>query len=118
MQDIYRWSYEYRKLEVLNARRDLRTITSESLMPYPAPWLCEEVRGRVLKTTLRRLVAGPDRLSYLRILLKGLRDADKFARENASRYLSFSMTWPGVMSAIWDDRYLQAAIMRTRRRCA
>lgn len=113
MQDIYRWSYEFRKLEVLNARRDLRTITPESLMPYPAPWLCKEVRGRVLKTTLRRLVAGPDRLSYLRILVKGLRDADKFARENASRYLSFSMTWPGVMSAIWDDRYLQAAIMRT-----
>lgn len=113
MQDVYRWFYEYRKLEVLNARRDLRTITPESLMPYPAPWLCDQVRSRVRSTALRRLVAGPDRLAYLRIIVRGIRDADKFARENASRYLSFSMTWPGVMSAIWDDRYLQAAILRT-----
>ena len=117
MQDVYRWLYEYRKLEVLNSRRELRTITPESLMPYPAPWLSEQVRGRIVHTALRRFVAGPNRLDYLYLIFKGIRDADKFASENASRYLSFSMTWPGVMSAIWDDRYLQAALLRTGEVC-
>ena len=59
MQDVHRWLYEYRKLDAMNARRDLRTITSESLMPYPAPWLSEGVRRRVFRTALRRLVTGP-----------------------------------------------------------
>ena len=44
MQDVHRWLYEYRKLDAMNARRDLRTITPESLMPYPAPWLSSGVR--------------------------------------------------------------------------
>ncbi len=113
MQDVYRWLYEYRKLEALNARRDLRTITPESLMPYPAPWLSEQVRGRVVRTALRRMLTDPEHLDYLLILVKGWHEADKFAREAASRYLSFSMTWAGAMAAVWDDRYLQAALMRT-----
>ncbi|WP_321973783.1 hypothetical protein [Paratractidigestivibacter sp.] len=117
MQNIYRWLYEYRKLDVLNSRRDLRTITLESLMPYPAPWLSAGVEKRILHTALRRLVAGPRRRDYLRILTKGRREADQFARENASRYLSFSMAWPGVIAAIWDDRFLQKAILRTGEVC-
>ena len=117
MQNIYRWLYEYRKLDVLNSRRDLRTITPESLMPYPAPWLSAGVEKRILHTALRRLVAGPHRLDYLRIITKGRRDADEFARQNASRYLSFSMAWPGVIASIWDDRFLQGAILRTGEVC-
>ncbi len=117
MQNVYRWLYEYRKLDVLNSRRDLRTITPESLMPYPAPWLSAGVEKRILHTALRRLIAGPSRLDYLRIITKGRRDADQFARENASRYLSFSMAWPGVIASIWDDRFLQAAILRTGEVC-
>ena len=117
MQNIYRWLYEYRKLDVLNSRRDLRTITPESLMPYPAPWLSAGVEKRILHTALRRLAAGPHRLDYLRIITKGRRDADEFARENASRYLSFSMAWPGVIASIWDDRFLQGAILRTGEVC-
>lgn len=113
MQDVYRWLYEYRKLGAMNARRDLRTITSESLMPYPAPWLSEGVRRRVFQTALRRMVKGPDRLAYLRILTRGRFEADRFARSASSRYLSFAMVWPTVVSAIWDDRVLAGAIRRT-----
>ena len=113
MQDVHRWLYEYRKLDAMNARRDLRTITRESLMPYPAPWLSPEVRRRVFQTALRRLVTGPDRLAYLRILTKGRHDADKFARAACSRYLSFAMMWPAIVSALWDDRVIASAILRT-----
>lgn len=113
MQDVHRWLYEYRKLDALNARRDLRTITPESLMPYPAPWLSQEVRRRVFQTALRRLIKGPDRLAYLRILTQGRHQADKFAKIASSRYLSFAMVWPSVAQALWTDRYLQEAILRT-----
>lgn len=113
MQDVHRWLYEYRKLDVMNARRDLRTITPESLMPYPAPWLSEGVRRRVFQTALRRFVKGPHRLAYLRILTKGRYDADRFAVSASSRYLSFAMVWPTIVSALWEDRYLQEAILRT-----
>ena len=113
MQNVHRWLYEYRKLDAMNARRDLRTITPESLMPYPAPWLSAGVRRRVFQTALRRFIKGPNRLAYLRILTKGRYDADKFARAASSRYLSFSMMWPGVVAALWEDPLLQGAIRRT-----
>ncbi len=113
MQDVHRWLYEYRKLDVMNGRRDLRTITPESLMPYPAPWLSEGVRKRVFQTVLRRFLVGPDRLAYLRILTQGRYEADKFAKSSSSRYLSFAMAWPGIASALWEDRYLQRAILKT-----
>ncbi|HIZ19036.1 MAG TPA: hypothetical protein IAA22_08020 [Candidatus Olsenella stercoravium] len=113
MQDVHRWLYEYRKLDAMNARRDLRTITPESLMPYPAPWLSAEVRRRVFRTALRRLITGPDRLAYLRILTKGRYEADKFARSASSRYLSFAMVWPTIVSALWGDRVIASAILST-----
>lgn len=113
MQDTYRWLYEYRKLDALNARRDLRAITAESLMPYPAPWVFPEVRRRVFQTVLRRMLAGPNRLSYLRILTRGRYEADRYARSASSRYLSFAMAWPGIMATLWEDRYLKAAILKT-----
>ena len=113
MQDVYRWLYEYRKLDAMNSRRDLRSITPDSLMPYPAPWLSAGVRRRVFQTALRRMAKGPHRLSYLRILVSGRHQADKFALSASSRYLSFAMVWPTVMQALWGDRYLQGAILRT-----
>ena len=113
MQDVHRWLYEYRKLDAMNARRDLRTITPESLMPYPAPWLSPGVRRRVFRTALRRFIAGPDRLAYLRILTKGRHDADKFARSASSRYLSFALMWPTIVSALWGDPVLASAILKT-----
>ena len=113
MQDVHRWLYEYRKLDAMNARRDLRTITPESLMPYPAPWLSTGVRRRVFQTALRRFLVGPDRLSYLRILTRGRYEADRFARSASSRYLSFAMVWPGIAAALWEDELLQGVVRRT-----
>ena len=113
MQDVYRWLYEYRKLDAMNARRDLRSVTPESLMPYPAPWLGADVRRRIFQTALRRLVTGPDRLAYLRILTRGRLEADRFARSSSTRYLSFALVWPTIVEALWCDRMLADAILRT-----
>lgn len=113
MQDVHRWLYEYRKLDAMNARRDLHTITPESLMPYPAPWLSSGVRRRVFRTALRRFLTGPERLAYLRILVRGRFDADRFARSASSRYLSFAMVWPTIVAALWEDRVIASAILQT-----
>ena len=113
MQDVHRWLYEYRKLDAMNARRDLHTITPESLMPYPAPWLSSGVRRRVFRTALRRFLTGPDRLAYLRILVRGRFDADRFARSASSRSLSFAMVWPTIVAALWEDRVIASAILQT-----
>lgn len=113
MQDVHRWLYEYRKLDAMNARRDLHTITPESLMPYPAPWLSSGVRRRVFRTAPRRFLTGPDRLAYLRILVRGRFDADRFARSASSRYLSFAMVWPTIVAALWEDRVIASAILQT-----
>ena len=113
MQDVHRWLYEYRKLDAMNARRDLHTITLSSLMPYPAPWISPDVRRRILLTALRRLVTGPNRAAYLKFLVKGRYEAEKFARLTSSRYLSFAMVWPTIVSALWCDQMISAAILRT-----
>ena len=113
MQDVHRWLYEYRKLDALNARRDLRTITPESLMPYPAPWLSGQVRGRILGTALRRLVACPEHGDYLRILLRGIWRADRLAKAAASKYLSFCVAWRGIALALWDQPRLQRMLLAT-----
>lgn len=111
MQDIYRWYYEAEKLKALNARRDLHTVTTQSLMPYPGPWLSEEVKSRVLRTTLRRLVTGPNRLKYLTILTRGRYEADKYAAANASRYLSFSMMWEKIIGGLWNNVIIRDALL-------
>ncbi len=113
VRDVHRWLYESRKLDAMNARRDLHTITLSSLMPYPAPWISPDVRRRILLTALRRLVTGPNRAAYLKFLVKGRYEAEKFARLTSSRYLSFAMVWPTIVSALWCDQMISAAIRRT-----
>ena len=113
MQDVYRWFYEYRKLEAMNGRRDLRTVTPESLMPYPGPWLTPQVRSRVRGTATRRALVGRDREDYLRILRTGCREADRYAQVATTRYLSFATIWPSIASSIWNSRYLQRELLST-----
>ena len=113
MQDVYRWFYEYRKLEAMNGRRDLRTVTPESLMPYPGPWLTPQVRSRVRGTATRRALVGRDRADYLRILRTGCREADRYAQVATTRYLSFATIWPSIASSIWNSRYLQRELLST-----
>ena len=56
---------------------------------------------------------GPDRLPYLRILTRGRYEADRFAQSASTRYLSFAMVWPTIVSALWGDRLLQGALRKT-----
>ena len=112
-QDVYRWLYEKEKLRVSNARRDLHAVTPESLSPYPAPWISEDVTNRIAKTSLRRAITHPEGREYLKIYFKTRHEAERWARENATRYLSFAQVWPQIMAALWSEEYLAAMLLRT-----
>ena len=112
LQDVYRWTYERRKLAVTNATIGMRPVTPESLMPYPAQWVSDEVDSRIATTALRRAIVGPERLEYLRIYLFGRRQARVWAEGVESRYLKFQTYWPQVMATIWDCQELAQRLVR------
>lgn len=112
-QDVYRWTYENRKLGAMRARRDLRTLSASSLEPYPGPWVGDGVFERMRKTAERHVLTGPDRLGYLRVRLRGMGEAAAWSEEASTSYLSFAQTWPLVMDALWGEDYLARMLRRT-----
>jgi len=112
LQDVYRWSYERRKLEACNGTIGLRRVTPDSLEPYPARWISPEVDRRIALTALRRAIADPERLEYLKILLFERPKARAWAESVASRYLSLQTYWPGIMAAMWDNRLLARRLVK------
>ena len=113
MQDTYRWLYELEKLDTFNRRKDMRTVTVSSLKPYPAPWFSPDVRRRIVHTAARRLFVGPERGAYLRILTKGIAEAEAWAAASKERYLAFLNVWPTVVDTLWEERGLAARILET-----
>ena len=54
-QDIYRWLYEYRKMEYSRTQIDLMQVKPSSLEPYPGPFLEPSIEGdQILSTALVR----------------------------------------------------------------
>lgn len=47
-QDIYRWLYEYRKLEYSRTQIDLLQIHVQDLKPYPGIFLDHDIEKRIL----------------------------------------------------------------------
>ena len=111
LQDIFRWDYEYEKLLVTNARNDLHRITPSSLMPYPGPWISDDLQSRVFSTTLRRALCCPEHQAYLSILFHGRKQALEYATQSSRRYLSFQTYWPLLITEIWQDSLLASRLL-------
>lgn len=111
MQDVYRWTYEVEKIDVINHRIGLHRITADSLQPYPAPWISPEVHKRIFLTSLLRAIAGPERSEYFDIWLHARGDAKAWARRTSESYLAFQTYWPGMMAALWCNEPLANAIL-------
>ncbi len=111
LQNVYRWNYEVKKLEAAREIFTLRHVTPESLKPYPSSWIQPDVlRHRILCTTLVRAITGPERSAYLDVLLKGRKDAERWAASVARDYFAFQTYWPRIMASLWDDRALGHAL--------
>ncbi|MGI6754533.1 MAG: glycosyltransferase family 2 protein [Atopobiaceae bacterium] len=113
MQDVYRWTYEYEKLDVANHRIGLHKVTPASLMPYPGPWIEPGVHKRIFITSLAKSIAGPERQRYFDIWLKSRGEAVAWARRTSEQYLAFQTYWPGMMSQLWNNKALAGALIQT-----
>jgi hypothetical protein len=110
-QDIYRWTYEYRKLEYARSQIDLLQINPRSLDPYPGPFLDKTVNRRALMTALLRTIGRPrDRQGYLRAALAAPKDAKDYAVAFCSRYFEFQMLWPSLMAELMADPNVQRTL--------
>ena len=111
LQDVYRWTYERRKIEVCNSNIDLQKLLPESLMPYPGPWISPELPARISKTALLRALMTSEHGAYWRVFTRGRKDAVAYAEQNCARYLDFQPYWSEITHALWLDEEFARVLM-------
>ena len=114
-QDIYRWLYEFRKVEFSRTQIDLMQIMPASLEPYPGPFLRPGITKRVRRTAFLRSLARPNKSAYRKAARAATREATVYAKENCSKYFDFQHVWPEIMRRVEGDRMLSAALMQKMR---
>lgn len=115
-QDIFRWLYEYRKIEYARTQIDLLQIKPQSLKPYPGPFLEPGIAKRIRKTALLRSIGRPDGAGYRRAAKAATGEAAKYAEDNCAKYFEFQFKWPALMARIENDAILQSVLMRSANR--
>lgn len=106
MQNVYRWYYERAKLSFAARQKEYCQVSPASLMPYPGPWISHELDERVRRTSFIRMIASADHKGYWRIWRTGREEAERYACDNAGRYLKFQSFWPSIMDGLWNDPVL------------
>ena len=107
LQDVYRWTYERRKIEVCNSNIDLHKLLPEQLMPYPGPWISSELPGRIKKTSFWRAVLTKEKAAYWRIFRHGRKQAVVYAEQHCTRYLEFQARWSGIATLSWQNEAME-----------
>lgn len=106
-QDIYRWLYEYRKLEYSKTQIDLLQIKSQDLKPYPGIFLSSDIERRIKWTARLRSVGRPDKKEYRSAAKAATGEASIFAQRNCKNYFDLQRVWPAFMDCVAGDRQLQ-----------
>lgn len=112
-QDIFRWLYEYRKLEYSRALIDLQQVKPQSLEPYPGPFLEPGLRRRIRRTAFLRSIGRPDKKAYRRAAKAASNEATVYAEANCAKYFEFQYVWPEAMARLDSDKMLTAALVRS-----
>lgn len=112
-QDIYRWLYEYRKVEYSRTQIDLLQVKPSSLEPYPGPFLEPGIDKRIRKTALLRSIGKSDKKGYRQAAKAAAGDAAKYAERNCSNYFEFQFVWPELMARMENDTILQTALLQS-----
>ena len=110
LQDVYRWTYERRKIEICNSNIDMHMLTPEALMPYPGPWISAELPVRIRKTAYWRAAMTNEKAAYWQIYRQGRKDAEAYAEQNCANYLHFQQVWPVVTAMVWQDEGMQRVL--------
>ena len=112
-QDIFRWLYEYRKLEYSRALIDLQQVKPASLEPYPGPFLESGLRNRIRLTAWLRSFACSDKKAYRRAAKAAAGEASAYAEANCAKYFEFQYVWPEAMNRLESDQILSSALVRS-----
>ena len=112
-QDIYRWLYEFRKIEFSRSQVDVQPIKPSSLEPYPGPFLEEGIEKRIKRTARLRSIGRPDKAAYRAAASAAANEAAVYAQDNCAKYFGFQQVWPEVMAKTEGDKELSAALLHT-----
>ncbi len=112
-QDVYRWTYEYRKMEFSRTQIDLLQLKPSSLEPYPGPFLDASVIKRLKKTARSRMLTESDKSSYGEALRAANGEADVYAQNQCGRYFQLQFVWPETMLQLKGDAILRAALVQS-----
>lgn len=112
-QDIFRWLYEYRKIEYARTQIDLLQIKPQSLQPYPGPFLESNITKRIRRTALLRSVGRPDGRGYRQAAKSATGEAAKYAETHCSKYFEFQFKWPAIMSRFENDVIMQGILVQS-----
>ncbi len=112
-QDIFRWLYEYRKIEYARTQIDLMQIKPQSLLPYPGPFISERVVKRIKRTAWLRSIARPDGKGYRAAARAATGEAAHYAESNCAKYFEFQYMWPPLMQRMENDSILRSALLRS-----
>ena len=111
-RDIYRWLYEYHKIEFSHTQIDLLQIKPSSLMPYPGPFLEPGIEKRIKRTAFLRSLVRPDKRAYRAAAKTASGEALMYAQDNCTKYFSFQFNWVGILQRLESDRGLQQALIK------
>lgn len=112
-QDIFRWLYEYRKVEYARTQIDLLQIKPQSLLPYPGPFLEPGIAKRIKRTALLRSFGRPDGRGYRLAAKDATGEAAQYAEDHCSKYFEFQYKWPALMARLENDAMLQGALIQS-----
>lgn len=112
-QDIFRWLYEYRKIEYARTQIDLLQIKPQSLQPYPGPFLEPNVTKRIRRTALLRSIGRPDGKGYRQAAKSAAGEAAKYAETHCAKYFEFQFKWPAIMSRFESDVIMQGVLVQS-----
>lgn len=110
-QDIFRWLYEYRKMEYSRTQIDLLQVKPSSLEPYPGPFLEPGIVRRIRTTAFLRSLARPDKKAYRKAAKAATGEATTYAQRNCSKYFEFQFVWPELMARMENDQILSTALL-------
>ncbi len=111
-RDIYRWLYEYYKIEFSRSQIDLLQISPSSLEPYPGPFLEPGILKRVKRTAFLRSLVRPDKQAYRAAAKEATVEASQYAQENCSKYFEFQYIWGDIMQRTERDAFLTQALIQ------
>lgn len=112
-QDVYRWLYEFRKMEYSRTQIDLQQVKPSSLVPYPGPFLEPGIQKRIKRTAKLRSMGTDDKKEYRAAAKAAANEAAQYASRNCAKYFEFQHIWPELMVRTEGDAALRNAILRS-----